>query len=187
MKKGRNFPDVENRLDTYGLNIFPNRNHLLLYLSLQDSFKTHLYILGIVTVFLIIGEPKDAIFILIVILITSLIGGIEEYKAEESSRSLQKLIRTTSTVLRYNNIVEIDSEKVTIGDIVFLESGNKIPADIRLIETSSLEVDESTLTGESTPALKDENWKGEENTPIADRKKICVLLELQLQEAELKG
>ncbi|MHC4407735.1 MAG: cation-translocating P-type ATPase [Planctomycetota bacterium] len=129
------------------------------------------YILGIATVVSIsIGETTDALFILAVLILNASIGGFQEWRAEQSSRALQQLLRTRATVQRNGEIKEIDSEWVVPGDVLWLESGNRVPADVRLVVTHGLVVDESLLTGESLPVLKEHDWIGPEATPLGDRK-----------------
>jgi P-type Ca2+ transporter type 2C len=74
-----------------------------------------------------------------------------------------------ATVLRDGELREIDGEEVVRGDVVWLESGNRVAADLRLLTDQGLEIDESLLTGESAPVLKDAHWTGDEATPMADR------------------
>lgn len=101
-----------------------------------------------------IGEAKDAIFILLVIVINSALGAYQEYNAEKSEASLQNVLKIKARVKRNNKEKEVDSEVLVPGDIVLLESGIKVPADIRLLEASNLTTDESFLTGESIAAKK---------------------------------
>src|SRR5690606_29578245 len=109
-----------------------------------------IYILAAAAAFsIIVAEYTDAAFIGVVLLINALIGSIQEWKAERASRALQKLIVTRATVMRDGESVELDASELVPGDIVWLESGNHVPADMRLLSAHALEVDESLLTGES--------------------------------------
>jgi magnesium-transporting ATPase (P-type) len=101
-----------------------------------------------------IGEGKDAIFIFLVIFINSALGTYQEFNAERSASSLQKLMKIKARVRRDGKETEVPSEDLVPGDIVLLESGMKVPADMRLLEVSGLEIDESFLTGESIAAKK---------------------------------
>ncbi len=102
----------------------------------------------------VIGDIKDAAFILLVIVINTLLGAYQEYNAEKSASNLQSMIKIKSRVVRSGKEGELDSEYLVPGDIVLLESGMKVPADLRLTEEHNLEADESFLTGESVPAVK---------------------------------
>jgi P-type E1-E2 ATPase len=100
------------------------------------------------------GEASDALFIIIVIVLNSGLGAYQEYNAEKSAASLQNLLKIKATVRRDSREVEIPLEEVVPGDIVLLESGNKVPADLRLLQVNNLAADESFLTGESMAAEK---------------------------------
>ena len=102
----------------------------------------------------IINEVIDGIAILFIILVDLLMGTFQEWKANKNAEALSKLIEVKAKVLRDGNVVEIDSINLTVGDIVLLESGTKISADLRLLETSNLTIDESILTGESLSIAK---------------------------------
>ncbi|NMC27691.1 MAG: HAD-IC family P-type ATPase [Syntrophomonadaceae bacterium] len=101
-----------------------------------------------------IGDFKDAFFIMIVIVLNSGLGAYQEFSAEKSAASLQNLLKIRARVRRSGREYEIPSEELVPGDLVMLESGIKVPADLRLIEASNLTADESFLTGESNAATK---------------------------------
>jgi magnesium-transporting ATPase (P-type) len=129
-----------------------------------------IYLLGLAAlVSIFIGDIKDAGFIIAVLAINTLIGSYQEWRAEQNSRALQKLLKIHASVMRDGEICEINAEELVPGDVVWLESGNRIPADLRLIRTHNLEVDESLLTGESLTVLKQAEWRGDPTTPLADR------------------
>jgi magnesium-transporting ATPase (P-type) len=159
------------RLERYGANRLPMAPPPSLGAVLLHQFRSPLiYILGIAAaVSLLLGEFADAGFIAAVLLVNALIGGSQEWRAEKSSRALQKLLRIRATVVRDGEPVEIDGEAVVPGDVVWLESGNRVPADVRLSWSHGLEADESLLTGESLPVLKDATRTVEPSTPVADR------------------
>lgn len=101
-----------------------------------------------------VGETVDAILILVLILILAVIGFIQEYKAEKALEALRKLTASKALVIRNGKEMEIDARELVPGDIVLLQTGDRVPADARIIEAISLELDESTLTGESVPVKK---------------------------------
>jgi len=135
------------------------------------QFKSQLiYILGVAAVVCIaIGEFSDARLIAAVLVLNAAIGGYQEWRAEQSSRALQKLLRIRAAVVRDGESREIDADGLVPGDIVWMESGNRVPSDVRLLTSQGLEIDESLLTGESLPVQKDAGWAGEVNTPMGDR------------------
>jgi Ca2+-transporting ATPase len=120
-----------------------------------------------------VGEVTDAIFIGFVLLLNSLIGGWQEWHAERQSHGLQKLLRIKATVIRDGASIEIGAHEIVPGDLVSLESGQRVPADIRLLDAHGLEIDEALLTGESQPVLKDVRWSGADDTALADQRNMA--------------
>lgn len=148
--------EAQKRLDENGKNIFPVGKQKSVLLILLNQFKSAIIIILFVAIILslIIGEYANLIFIGGVIVINTIIGFIQEYNAERSAQRLKKHIKIMTKVLRNGQTKIIDSEELVIGDIVYLETGSKVPADIRLIDITNLKVDESILTGESEGAIK---------------------------------
>ncbi len=163
--------DAAARLALFGRNEVPGPSPPSPAEVLLRQFRDPLiYVLGIASlVSLGIGHFADAAFMILVVVIDVGIGATQEWRAERSSLALQRLLRSYSTVLRDGEVIEIDGETLVPGDLVILEPGNRILADIRLLATHGLEIDESTLTGESTAAAKDSAWRGEPDAPLADR------------------
>lgn len=162
--------EAEERLARYGTNTLPQKPPPPFWKTFLYQFRSPLmYILVFAAVIAFaIDEPMDAGFIMVVLVLNAVIGGYQEWRAEQSAKALQKLLQIKATVQRDGEIVDIDAENVVPGDIVWLESGNRVPADIRLFMTNGLEVDESLLTGESLPVLKDRSWTGKQDTPLGD-------------------
>jgi len=167
--------EAKRRLSQYGPNRLPTAKPVTVWQIILRQFTDPLiYILlaaGIVS--LAIGEQTDAAFIALVLAINALVGGIQEWQAEKSSRALQELLETHATVLRDGDPKEIGSEDVVPGDVVLLESGFRVPADIRLVSTTGLEIDESPLTGESEPVLKDSAWETSSELSLGDRRNMA--------------
>ncbi len=163
--------EAERRLDIYGPNSLPQKEPPTFLQVFTQQFKNPLiYVLAFAALIaLIINEPVDAGFIFLVLLLNAAIGSYQEWKAEKSARALQRLLKIRAVVQRDGVVYEVDAEGLVPGDIVWLESGNRVPADIRLISANGMEVDESMLTGESLPVLKDSAWTKEEEIPLADR------------------
>jgi len=159
------------RLERFGRNELPHEPPPTSWTIALRQFKSPLiYILGVAAIVcLFAGEFTDAGFIAAVLVLNAAIGGYQEWRAEQSSRALQKLLRIRTAVLRDGQTVEVDAEELVPGDIVYLESGNRVPADVRLIASQGLEIDESLLTGESVPVDKDAHWQGDPKTPMGDR------------------
>ncbi|HSG99368.1 MAG TPA: HAD-IC family P-type ATPase [candidate division Zixibacteria bacterium] len=163
--------EVRRRLDEFGPNRLPRPPAPSFTLIFLRQFQSPLiYILAFaVIVSAAIGDYKDAAFIGGVLILNALIGAVQEIKAEESSRALQKLLRTRATVSREGEVVDIDAEEVVPGDIVWLESGARAPADLRLLGDSAPDIDESLLTGESLAVHKRPAQILSERAVLADR------------------
>ncbi|TDD75286.1 cation-translocating P-type ATPase [Flavobacterium caseinilyticum] len=154
--KGLSQDEAKNRIAFYGENKLPESKKVsLLQIILHQLLNPLIFILVAAAVASVaIGEGKDAIFIFLVIFINSALGTYQEFNAEKSASSLQKLMKIKARVRRDSKETELPSEQLVPGDVVLLESGMKVPADMRLLEVSELEVDESFLTGESIAAKK---------------------------------
>lgn len=126
------------------------------------------------------GESfADVIIILAVVLINAVLGVYQESKAENAIEALQEMSAATSKVLRDGETVVIKSEDIVPGDIVFLDAGDSVPADGRLVDSASLKIEESALTGESVPVNKMIDVlnlkKGEDDIPLGDRKNMVYM------------
>jgi Ca2+-transporting ATPase len=163
--------EAQFRLASVGPNLLPQQPPPTVWQIFLRQFRSPLIylLLAATMVSLVIGHFDDAVFIAAVLLINAVIGTIQEWKAEQSSRALQKLLRIRATVVRDGEVKEIPADQVVPGDIVWLEPGNRVPADVRLLWSHALEIDESLLTGESLGVLKDHEWSGPPATPVADR------------------
>lgn len=118
---------------------------------------------------ILLGEWSDAIFIFIVLMVNASIGTVQEYSAQRSAEALRSLVHTRTRVIRDGTEIEADAEDLVPGDVVLLESGSKVPADVRLISGQGLEVDESLLTGESMPDAKDPVQVLDADISLSDR------------------
>ncbi len=163
------------RLAEYGPNKLPQKPPASLWKIVLRQFRSPLiYVLALAAVMSVaIGDVKDASFIAGVLVLNALIGAYQEWKAEQSSHALRKLLQIRASVQRDGDVRELNAEEVVPGDVVWLESGNRVPADIRMLSAHGLEADESLLTGESSPVLKDPSWSGFEATPVADRRNMA--------------
>jgi P-type Ca2+ transporter type 2C len=168
---GLSSAEAAERLAKHGPNQLPHQPPPTWWEILLRQFQNPLiYVLvAAAGVAMLAGDFKDAGFIAVVLAINAVIGGYQEWRAEQSSRALQKLLHVRAAVMRDGEVREVDAEELVPGDVVWLESGNRVPADLRLISAQGLEVDESLLTGESFAVMKDADWRGKESTPVADR------------------
>jgi Ca2+-transporting ATPase len=148
---------VAERQREFGANILPARRPPSLALVLLHQFLSPLIyiLLAAGSVSLLIGDVTDAVFIFAVISLNAALGAFQEWKAEKSAAALQQLLRIQARVRREGLERAIPAEELVPGDVVLLESGSRVPADLRLIRAGELAVDESLLTGESLPVNKE--------------------------------
>jgi Mg2+-importing ATPase len=148
--------EIGERLVKYGLNDIPVRKKKslfsLLIAQLKDVLIIALTVASVISLFT--GGVDEAVAILVIVVINISLGLIQEYKSEKSLQALIKYITYRTKVLRSGEVKEVDTKYIVPGDIVFLETGDRVPADLRLIEADELEIDESIVTGESYPAHK---------------------------------
>ena len=172
--EGLDEQEVARRLKYYGPNTLPAREPPTIWnILLHQVLNPLIFILLAAAVASVaIGEAADAVFILIVIVLNSGLGAYQEYQAEKSATSLQRLLKIKARVRRGGKETDIPAEEVVPGDIVLLESGNKVPADLRLVQANSLASDESFLTGESIAAEKTTDPLAED-TGVSDRKNMA--------------
>lgn len=171
-RKGLSDKNAAERLQRYGPNALPEAQRRSLLAIVIDQFKSPIiYVLLIAAlVSFAIKEFSDAYFILGVLLINTLIGAYQENSAAQQASSLKQIVKTYTNVIREGRTKRIPSEGLSIGDLVVLESGSQVPADIRLIESNQLFVNESMLTGESVDVHKDALFiSDDENLPVGDR------------------
>lgn len=163
--EGLNNQEVENRQKNFGPNELKEvkkDSPLKLFLSQFTDVLIFLLIIASIASYFI-GDYLDSAAILAVVAINSVIGFRQEYQAEQAMEKLKSLVSTTAIVKRENKILKVDARELTIGDIVLLEEGNKVPADLILIESHDLKTDESSLTGESLPVKKNCKYSNIEN------------------------
>lgn len=153
---GLSTADVKKRQDAAGLNRLQLRQPLSAWKILLGQFANFIiYLLLFAVIFsIIIGEYTDSLVILTILLMNSMIGFFQEYKANRSLEKLINMVKVNATVTRDGKIEIVDAEQLVCGDIIQLENGDKVPADARLIGCTQLQVDESALTGESAPVEK---------------------------------
>ena len=172
-RNGLKQEEVNERIKKYGLNELPKAKKDNIFKIFFSEFNDPIIWLLIVSIIFsfIVGEVVDACAIIFIILIDAIVGTIQEWKASKSAEALQDLIKVQVKVLRDGKEQLIESNQLVIGDIVLLESGNKISADLRVIESRNLTVDESILTGESINVLKNADII-EKNYSISDCKNM---------------
>lgn len=177
MEKGLSSAEASGRLKQYGKNLLQekkNKGRIALFLEqLNDPL---IFILFVATaVSLLLGEAGDAAIIITVILVNALVGMIQEGKARKAIEALKQLTSPHAVVKRGGRQMEIAAQELVPGDIVCLEAGRQVPADLRLTKTMSLKIEESALTGESVPVEKDAGFLAEGRTDIGDCKNMAYM------------
>ena len=145
----------QNRVD-YGDNLLENsrkKNPIKIFLSQFRDLMT-LILLCSTGISLMMGEKVEAVTIIAIVMLNALLGFFQEYRTERSLEKLNELAAPTASVIRDGKEQTIPAREVTIGDLVLLKTGDRVPADCRIVENSALMVDESLLTGESVPVEK---------------------------------
>ncbi|WP_312653040.1 cation-translocating P-type ATPase [Proteiniclasticum sp.] len=170
--------EVSQRLEKYGENKLQEaKKKTLIQLFFAQLNDALIYVLlGAAVVTLIVGEYADSVIILAVVILNATIGIIQESKAEKAIEALNKLTTPRSLVRRDGEVKEISSLQIVPGDVVILDAGRYVPADIRLVSSSNLQIEESALTGESVPSDKyyDKEFT-EENIPVGDRANMAFM------------
>lgn len=172
--KGLNDSEVEKRQQQYGYNELCEGHKKSIFQIFMEQFKDLLIVILIVaaTVSIFTGNFESALVIFAVIILNSILGTVQQVKAEKSLKSLKALSAPTAKVLRNGIQVEIPSREVVVGDILYLEAGDYISADGRIIENYSIQVNESSLTGESENVSKTQDIIEGDNAAIGDRKNM---------------
>ncbi|MGB7528086.1 cation-translocating P-type ATPase [Sphingobacterium cellulitidis] len=169
---------VESRLNEYGKNKLQQQSRKSIFRIFIDQLNDALiYVLfAAVGITFFMGEYTDGVIILVVILINAFLGLFQEVRANNAIDALRNLSHPKAIVRRGGKVVEVDSELLVPGDLVLLEAGRYVPADLRLIESANLQIEESALTGESVPAEKsaDANLE-DEYIPIGDRVNLAFM------------
>lgn len=165
--------DVQKRQEVYGYNVLEESKKVSTLAVFFGQFKDLLVIILMVAAFIsfLLGEVESTIVILIVIILNAVLGTVQHVKAEKSLGNLKALSSPIAKVMRNNQIIEIPSEDIVVGDLLYLEAGDYINADGRLLESHNLHINESSLTGESLAVAKSADSIKEDVT-IADKKNM---------------
>jgi len=178
LSSGLSEAEVEKRIEKYGKNRLQEaKKKTLIQLFFAQLNDALIYVLlGAAVVTLIVGEYADSVIILAVVILNATIGIVQEAKAEKAIEALNKMTTPRSLVRRDGEVKEISSVEIVPGDVVILDAGRYVPADLRLTTSSNLQIEESALTGESVPSSKfyDKEFS-EENIPVGDRTNMAFM------------
>ena len=177
LEKGLSREEAGARLEKYGPNELmekPRPGFLALLLNQFNNFLVIVLIIAAV-VSLLLGEVVDAVAILVIVVLNAIVGVVQESKAEAALAALKKMASPNAQVIRDGEQVTIPSRELVVGDVVTIEAGNYIPADMRLIESVNLQVEEASLTGESVPVEKKASVVLDKEIPLGDRKNSAFM------------
>lgn len=166
--------DVQKRQQVYGYNVLEEGKKTSTLAVFMGQFKDLLVIILLVAAFVsfLLGEVESTIVIMIVVILNAILGTVQHVKAEQSLDNLKALTSPIAKVMRHNQLVEIPSEEIVVGDLLMLEAGDYINADGRLLESHNLHINESSLTGESIAVAKSIDPIRKQNITIADKKNM---------------
>jgi len=171
--RGLNDEEIKKRIEEYGYNELKQEERISPFTILLNQFKNILLLILILAIILsaLVGETVDAAIIMVIVIFCAVLGFIQEYRAERALEALKKMLSPTIMAIRGGREEEVPSKELVPGDILLLGAGDRIPADVRLVESRSLRCDEASLTGESAPVGKDMKVLPED-TPVSDRKNM---------------
>lgn len=176
--EGLSEQDVKQRLEKDGPNALAQGKKQTIIQKFFNQFKDFMIIVLLVAAFIsgvVAQEWADAALILAVVIINAVFGVFQESKAEEAIDALKEMSTPEAHVKRAGKFATVSSENLVAGDIVLLEAGDIVPADIRLLDSASMKIEESALTGESVPVEKEIGLLPDEDIPLGDRKNMAYM------------
>ncbi len=183
-EQGLSTSEAKARLEANGANIIKKEKKKSLIAKIFNQLKNALIIillfacLASVVVAVMEDNPSELInagLILLIIILNTIIGLVQENKAETSMKSLNELTKPYAKVMRNGKVVKVKTEDIVVGDVVVLEAGDIVPADMRLIEVASLKIQDSAITGESMPVEKTTLVITAKNLPLGDRTNMAYM------------
>ena len=182
-RNGLNLNEVKERQQKYGKNKIKDKPKETFIIKFVKQFNDFMIIILIIAsivsavISYLQGENDyiDSIIIIAIVILNALMGVIQEAKAEKSIEALQEMTPPKAKVIREGKTYEINAQDVVIGDIVILEAGNYVPADGRIIENFNLKIEESSLTGETEPVLKDADKICKQDIPLGDMNNMAFM------------
>lgn len=169
--------EAEERLREHGPNELAEKPRPGFFKMLMAQFGNFLVIILIVAAAasLLLGEVVDAVAIMVIVVLNAVVGVVQESKAEAALAALQKMAAPNAQVIREGHRITVPSRELVPGDIVTIEAGNYVPADLRLTESVNLRIEEASLTGESVPVEKHANTVLDREIPIGDRRNSAFM------------
>ena len=177
LERGLAQQEAEERLQKFGANELREHPRPGFMALLWDQFNNYLVIILIIAalVSLALGEYVDSVAIMFIVMLNAVVGVIQESKAEQALAALQKMSAPNAQVIRDGHQVTLPGREIVAGDIVLLEAGNYVPADLRLVQSVNLKIEEASLTGESVPVEKNAAVVLDREIPLGDRKNSAFM------------
>ncbi len=169
--------EARRRLEVYGPNHLREAPPTTIWQMLWDQFNNFIVwlLIAAAAISAVVGDWAEAIAIMLIVLLNAILGVVQERRAERALAALRKLAAPDALVVRESRRLTVPADLLVPGDIVILEAGNFIPADVRLLEAVNLRVDEAALTGESVPVQKDATQRHKKDIPLGDRKNTAFM------------
>ncbi len=174
-RRGLSEDEADKRLQQYGFNELEEKQKKTRLAIFLSQFKDLMIIILLAAALIsgIVGDLKDTIVIAVIILINAIVGYVQEYRAEKAMEALKKMSAAEAKVRRNETTLHIPVRMLVPGDVVLLEAGDMVPADLRLLETHALKIEEASLTGESFPVEKDPAALTDPELPLGDRSNMA--------------
>jgi len=172
--RGLGARDAQARQAAYGPNEIRAARGPSVLAMLAGQFQDFmvLVLLGATAVSAVLGEYRDVVAILAIVVMNALLGFVQEFRAERALAALRRLAAPQATVVREGRAIHVDAAELVPGDVILVGPGDRVPADARLVECHGVEADESVLTGESKPSRKDADSIMRESVPVAERRNM---------------
>ncbi|MGD8752158.1 MAG: cation-translocating P-type ATPase, partial [Anaerolineales bacterium] len=169
--------EAERRLEKFGYNKLAEAPPTSFWQLVWEQFNNFVVILLVAAAVIsaLLGDWVEAAAIMAIVFLNAALGVIQERRAEEALAALRQLAAPEANVVRGGHRIVVPARELVPGDIVFLEAGNFVPADLRLTDAINLRIDEAALTGESVPVRKDAHLQLKEDVPMGDRKNIAFM------------
>jgi Ca2+-transporting ATPase len=180
LERGLTQQEAQQRLAKLGANELAERPRPGFLSLLWEQFNNYLVIILIIAavVSLALGEYVDSVAIMFIVVLNSVVGVIQESKAEQALAALKKMSAPNAQIIRDGQQTTVPGREIVVGDIVLLEAGNYVPADLRLVESVNLKIEEASLTGESVPVEKRAGVVLDKELPLGDRKNTAFMATL---------